>query len=188
MKSGDYDERTRAAKFLSENTEIQNIKSTLEVATSWATKEVRRDMAKSGGIDFRECKKRPMTIYFIVPTNEMKAKASYTRMALSDCLRALYNHDGIPTTVIIEEAFVLGYHEEIEQASINTSWLWVSTHCYFPELPANQKIVPRYAWSVYRWRCAGVAAGFAGRCKMARRAGREGHRPGIERCRSFAPE
>ena len=116
MKSGDYDERTRAAKFLDSNTEIQNIKSTLEVATSWATKEVRRDMAKSGGIDFRECKKRPVTIYFIVPTNEMKAKASYTRMALSDCLRALYNHDGIPTTVIIEEAFVLGYHEEIEQA------------------------------------------------------------------------
>jgi type IV secretory pathway TraG/TraD family ATPase VirD4 len=57
-----------------------------------------------------------MTIYNIVPANEMKAKASYTRMGLSDCLRALYNHDGLPTTVIIEEAFVLGYHEEIEQA------------------------------------------------------------------------
>jgi type IV secretory pathway TraG/TraD family ATPase VirD4 len=116
MQFGEYDEHTRAAKFLNDNTEIQNLKSTIEVATSWMTREIREDMAGTGGIDFRDCKKRPMTIYFIVPTTEMQAKASYTRLGLSSCLRALYTHDGFPTTVIIEEAFVLGYHEEIEQA------------------------------------------------------------------------
>jgi type IV secretory pathway TraG/TraD family ATPase VirD4 len=116
VQTGDYDDRTRAAKFLDKNTEIQNLKSTIEVATSCWTPELRADMARPGGIDFRDGKKRAMSIYFITPTVEMKAKSPYVRMALSDCLRALYTYDGLPTTVIIEEAFVLGYHEEIEQA------------------------------------------------------------------------
>ena len=59
---------------------------------------------------------KAQTIYFIVPANEMKAKASYIRLALSSALRGLYRHDGVPTTVILEEAYVTGYHEEIEQA------------------------------------------------------------------------
>jgi len=31
-------------------------------------------------------------------------------------LRGLYRHGGVPTTLIVEEAFILGYHEEVEQA------------------------------------------------------------------------
>jgi type IV secretion system protein VirD4 len=116
MKSGDYDERTRAAKFLNENTEINNLKSTMEVQTSWMTKDICEDMTTDAGIAFRNSTNQAKTIYFIVPANEMKAKAPYIRLALSSALRGLYRHDGLPTTVILEEAYVTGYHEEIEQA------------------------------------------------------------------------
>ena len=117
METGSYDERTRAAKFLKENTEIANLKSTIEVATSWMTEDICEDMATAAGVDFSNADRtRAKTIYSIVPANEMKAKGPYMRLKLSTALRGLYRHDGMPTTVIIEEAYVLGYHEEIEQA------------------------------------------------------------------------
>jgi hypothetical protein len=114
--SGDFDISTRARKFLDDNKEIQGIKSTIETQTAWMTKPMRDDMVKKGGVDFRDCAKRATTVYVIIPATELKTKSSYLRLIWSSALRALYKHGGIPTTLMIEEAFVLGYHEEIEQA------------------------------------------------------------------------
>jgi type IV secretion system protein VirD4 len=116
VKSPDFDVSSRASKFLHDNTEIQNIKSTVETQTAWMTAPMRNDMATAGGVDFRDCAKRPTTVYVIIPTVELKEKAPYLRLVLSSALRALYRHGGVPTTLLIEEAFVLGYHEEIEKA------------------------------------------------------------------------
>jgi type IV secretory pathway TraG/TraD family ATPase VirD4 len=116
VASGDFDISTRAAKFLADNTEIQNIKSTIETQTSWMSKQLREDMTKSDGVDFRDCAKSATTIYVIIPATELQTKASYIRLMLSTALRSLYHHGGTPTTLIVEEAFVLGYHAEVEQA------------------------------------------------------------------------
>lgn len=116
MKSGDFDITSRVAKFLAENDEINSIKSTIERHTTWMSKPLRDDMATRTGVDFRDCTKRPTTIYVCVPVTELAAKAVYLRLILSAVLRALYVEDAVPTTVIVEEAFVLGYHAEIEQA------------------------------------------------------------------------
>jgi type IV secretion system protein VirD4 len=116
INSGDFDLSSRAAKFLADNTEIQNIKSTIETETAWMTRPMRDDMATAEGVDFRDCTRRPTTIYIIIPAPELKAKACYIRLILSSALRALYRHDGVPTTLMIEEAFILGFHEEVEQA------------------------------------------------------------------------
>jgi type IV secretion system protein VirD4 len=114
---GDYDISTRAAKLAADNREVEAIKSTIEVNTQWMTPALRDDMATAGGVDFRECRKRSTTIYIIVPTTELQSKAVYLRLALSSALRALYaSPEGIPTTIIIEEGFVIGHHAEIEQA------------------------------------------------------------------------
>ena len=113
---GDFDISSRAAKFLADNTEIQNIKSTIETETAWMTRPMRDDMATAGGVDFRDCTKRPTTIYVIIPATELQSKACYIRLMLSSALRGLYRHGGVPTTLIVEEAFVLGYHAEVEQA------------------------------------------------------------------------
>jgi type IV secretion system protein VirD4 len=113
---GDYDISSRAMKFLSDNTEIQNIKSTVETETTFMTRAIREDMAIAAGVDFRDCYRRPTTVYVIIPANELKGKACYIRLIWSSALRSLYRYGGTPTTLLIEEAFVLGYHEEIEQA------------------------------------------------------------------------
>src|ERR1700674_1357915 len=115
-ESKDFDISTRARKFLDGNNEIQSIKSTVETQTAWMTKPMRDDMTTKGGVDFRDCARRPTTIYIIIPTKELEPKAVYLRLALSSALRALYHHDGVPTTLVIEEGFVLGHHAEIAQA------------------------------------------------------------------------
>jgi type IV secretory pathway TraG/TraD family ATPase VirD4 len=117
VNCGNPDIAERAGKFLADNTEIQNIKSTIETQTAWMSKPMRDDMLTAGGVDFRDCTKRPTTVYVIVPVQELQAKATYLRLALSSALRALYRHGGVPTTLMIEEAFVLGYHAELEQAA-----------------------------------------------------------------------
>jgi type IV secretory pathway TraG/TraD family ATPase VirD4 len=117
VETGNYDEHTRAAKFLKENTEIQNLKSTMEVATSWMTEDICEDMATEKGLDFRNNNiDRVKTVYSIIPPDEMTGKGPYVRLQLSSALRGLYRHDGMPTTVIIEEAYVTGHHEEILKA------------------------------------------------------------------------
>jgi type IV secretion system protein VirD4 len=117
VDSGDYDIATRAAKLLGDNREIEAIKATIEVNTQWMTPPLRDDMYAAKGVDFRDCTKRPTTIFIIVPTTELQSKAVYLRLALSAALRALYTRpDGVPTTLIVEEGFVIGHHAEIEQA------------------------------------------------------------------------
>jgi type IV secretion system protein VirD4 len=116
VDSGDFDIASRAGKFLADNTEIQNIKSTIETQTAWMTPQMRDDMATARGVDFRDLARRPTTVYVIIPTQELQAKATFLRLVLSSALRALYRHGGVPTTLIVEEGFVLGHHAEIEQA------------------------------------------------------------------------
>ena len=43
-------------------------------------------------------------------------KAPYLRLLLATALRHLYRHDGVPCTLLVEEAFVLGHLAELENA------------------------------------------------------------------------
>ena len=116
MQAGDYDINTRLQKFLADTDEIGSIRSTIETNTAWMTKPMRDDMAVAGGVDFRACKHHATTIYVILPTEELQAKAVWLRLVLSSALRALYVQGGLPVTLIVEEGFVLGHHAEIEAA------------------------------------------------------------------------
>lgn len=116
IASGDEFVSSRVAKFLADSNEIQGIKSTIDTQTAWMTRPLREDMTRAGGVDLRDLARRPMTVYVIVPTQELQSKGIYLRLLLSSALRALYRHDGVPTTLLVEEGFVLGYHAEVEQA------------------------------------------------------------------------
>lgn len=117
IASGNFDIATRARKFLADNTEIQNIKSTIETQTAWMTKALRDDMATGEGLNFKKFATTPTTVYWIVPTPEIMPKAPYMRLGLSATLRALYREDAVPATLIVDEGFVLGHHAEIEAAA-----------------------------------------------------------------------
>jgi type IV secretion system protein VirD4 len=148
VDSGDFDIATRAGKFLADNTEIQNIKSTIETQTAWMTAPMRDDMVTVGGVDFRDCAKRPTTVYVIMPATELQAKATYLRLVLSSALRALYRHGGIPTTLIVEEAFVLGYHAEIEQALSILRGFGSRMTVVFQSLQQIKKLYPE-TWGLF---------------------------------------
>jgi type IV secretion system protein VirD4 len=116
IATGDPDIVTRIRKFKNDNREIQSIKSNIETDTSWMTAPLRRDMTVKDGVDFRVLKQRPTTVYVIIPTQELANKAPYLRLLLATALRHLYRHDGVPCTLLVEEAFVLGHLAELENA------------------------------------------------------------------------
>jgi type IV secretion system protein VirD4 len=90
VESQNPDIATRVAKFLSDNREIEAIKSTIETQMSWITEPMRNDMLTRGGVDFRDCRKRPMTIYICLPVSELQSKSAWLRLLFSSALRAIY--------------------------------------------------------------------------------------------------
>jgi type IV secretion system protein VirD4 len=116
IATNDPDIVTRVRKFLEDNREIQSVKSTIEVDTSWMTPAMRQDMSVPLGVDFKAVKQRCTTVYIIIPPEELLTKAAYLRLLLSVALRHCYKYDGVPVTLLVEEAFVLGHLEELESA------------------------------------------------------------------------
>jgi type IV secretion system protein VirD4 len=68
-------------------------------------------------MNFRvDIRRRPTTVYVILPTEELQRKAVWLRLVLSAALRACYKPGDVPVTLVIEEGYVLGHHAEIEGA------------------------------------------------------------------------
>jgi len=67
-------------------------------------------------MNFRDIRRRPTTVYVILPTEELQRKAVWLRLVLSAALRACYQPGNVPVTLVIEEGYVLGHHAEIESA------------------------------------------------------------------------
>jgi type IV secretory pathway TraG/TraD family ATPase VirD4 len=80
MATGDPAIATRVAKFLADTEELENIKSTIEAATSWMTAAYRADMETDFGVDFRVCRERPTTIYATIPVEDTVDKGVFFRM------------------------------------------------------------------------------------------------------------
>jgi hypothetical protein len=148
IESGDWDISTRARKFLDTTNEIQSIKSTIETQTAWMTPPIRADMVREGGVDFRDCAKKPTTIYVIIPATELQSKSTYIRLVLSSALRGLYKYGGVPTTLIVEEAFILQYHAEIEQALSVLRGFGSRMTVVFQSLQQIRKLYPQ-TWGLF---------------------------------------
>lgn len=160
VDSGDFDIASRAGKFLADNNEIASIKSTVETQTEWMSPQMRDDMATARGVDFRDLARRPTTIYVIIPTQELQAKATFLRLVLSSALRALYRHGGVPTTLVIEEGFVLGHHAEIEQALSILRGFGSRMTIVFQSLPQIKELYPK-TWGLFT---AGAVCSFRPAC------------------------
>jgi type IV secretion system protein VirD4 len=81
--------RTKAGQFTRWSREIQSIVSTADTQTeALDDAEIAGDLAKPG-IDFRELKKRPITVYVILPPDMMERHARWLRMLLSSALRGV---------------------------------------------------------------------------------------------------
>jgi type IV secretion system protein VirD4 len=79
----------KAGQFTRWNREIESVVSTADTQTeALDDAEIAADLAKPG-IDFRELKKRPITVYLILPPDMMERHGRWLRMLLSSALRAV---------------------------------------------------------------------------------------------------
>jgi type IV secretion system protein VirD4 len=144
----DPDIVTRVRKFLDDNRENQSVRSTIEVDTSWMTPPMRRDMDVAVGVNFREVKERCTTVYIIMPAREMRTKAAYLRMLFATALRHCYRYDGVPITLIIDEAFILGFLEDLENAASILRGFSGRLMIVFQSLQQAKKLYPS-SWGLF---------------------------------------
>lgn len=81
--------RQKAGQFTRWSREIESIVSTADTHTeALDDAEIADDLAKPG-IDFRELKKRPITVYLILPPDMMERHGRWLRLLLSSALRGV---------------------------------------------------------------------------------------------------
>jgi type IV secretion system protein VirD4 len=79
----------KAGQFTRWNREVESVVSTADTQTeALDDAEIAADLAKPG-VDFRELKKRPMTVYVILPPDMMERHGRWLRLIISSALRAV---------------------------------------------------------------------------------------------------
>jgi type IV secretory pathway TraG/TraD family ATPase VirD4 len=175
LASGDPAITTRVAKFLGDTDELDNIKSTIEAATSpWMTKQMIADMETADGVDFAACRDRPTTIYGTLSTESLVDKGTYFRVFLSSAIEQLYRTPGLKTTIIIEEGFVCGRLEILEMAYATGREMGIDIVIVFQSVAQIRQLYPAQ-WKTFL--AGAVLAYRAGESDsadwMAERAGKE---------------
>ncbi len=123
MKSSIVGLRNKASQFSDWNEEIQSIASTAKIQTEpFDDDEIAEDMAKDG-FDFRQLKREPVTVYLILPPDDMERHSKWLRLVLTSAIQAVLRvrRPGEPKVLfMLDEFFALG-HLEI----ISTVWALV---------------------------------------------------------------
>ncbi len=109
--------KQKAGQFTRWSREIAAIVSSADTQTeAFDDFEIAADLAKPG-IDFRELKKRPITVYVILPPDMMDRHSRWQRLILSAALRGVMRHrqpDEMRTLFLIDEFAALGHLQIIE--------------------------------------------------------------------------
>jgi type IV secretion system protein VirD4 len=115
--------RQKAGQFTRESSEVANIVSSADTQTeALDDAEIAADL-KMPGIDFRDLKKRPITVYLILPPDMMERHARWLRMLISSALRGVMRirePDDKRVFFLMDEFAALGHLSIIE-----TTWALV---------------------------------------------------------------
>ncbi len=114
---GGYEIASLASRFLAtHNSELASIRSTADTQTRWLLSKLVRADLKKPGVDFRQLKDRPTTIFVILPAERMRTHSSWLRLVIVSALRALYRPGGLRTLMLIDEMPALGHLGPLEDA------------------------------------------------------------------------
>ena len=117
MESGIAGLRNKASQFTDWNKEIQSVVSTAKRHTeSFDDPEISADLAKNG-LDFRDVKREPMTVYLILPPEMMERHGKWLRLMLTSAFQASMRprEAGEPRILfMLDEFAALGHLEIIE--------------------------------------------------------------------------
>jgi type IV secretion system protein VirD4 len=123
MLSGIRGLSNKASQFTDWNKEIQSIASSAKRQTEFFDDDqIANDLSMSS-IDFAELKKRPVTVYLILPPQMMKRQARWLRLLLTSALNACMRErrPGEPRVLFMLDEFAALGHLEI----IETVWALV---------------------------------------------------------------
>jgi type IV secretion system protein VirD4 len=117
VESGGYEIASLAGRFTQKNDELASIQSTADTQTRWLlSPRIRESLKKSSGIDFRQLKEKPTTVYVILPAERMRTHSVWLRLVVVSVLRALYRTGGLRTMLLIDEMAALGHLGPLEDA------------------------------------------------------------------------
>jgi type IV secretion system protein VirD4 len=115
--------RAKAGQFTRWNREVESIVSTADTQTeALDDAEIAADLGKPG-LDFRELKKRPITVYLILPPDMMERHGRWLRLLISSALRGvmrLRERNDMRVFFLMDEFAALGHLSIVE-----TTWALV---------------------------------------------------------------
>ena len=116
IASGDFEIESLVSRFMRRNDEIASIQSTADRQTWWTLSKPMRENLARNDIDFANLKKRPTTVYVILPAERMRTHSVWLRLIIVCALRALYRPGGLRTLFMLDEFAQLGHLAPIEDA------------------------------------------------------------------------
>jgi type IV secretion system protein VirD4 len=164
MKSNLAGLRNKASQFSDWTNEIRSIASAAKRQTEpFDDTEIADDLAR-GSFDFREMKKRPVTVYLILPPEMLDRHSKWLRLVLTSALRGVLRlrEPGEPKTLFMLDEFAALGHLQI----IETVWALVRGYG-IQIMPVLQDLHQLKALYKERWETfigmAGAVAAFGAR-------------------------
>lgn len=109
---------SRFAEISSDSKELLSILSTAQTQTEWLdSPPIQRSLA-GPGFDFGEMKTRPITVYLILPPEELETQSVWLRLVIASALRPLLRSvrpARTPVLFMLDEFAQLGHMEIIEK-------------------------------------------------------------------------
>lgn len=107
----------RFTQINSDNKELLSILSTAITQTDWLDSKPIRRVLSGGTLDFAELKKRPITVYLVLPPRYLETHATWLRLMITAALTPLIRSTalGTPVLFMLDEFAQLGRLEVIER-------------------------------------------------------------------------
>lgn len=103
-------------RFTRGSDEINSIQSTADRQTTWTLSTPMEKNLVRDDIDFTQLKKRPTTVYVILPPERIRTHSVWLRLLLVTALRAHYTPGGLRTIFMLDEFAHLGHLAPVEDA------------------------------------------------------------------------
>jgi type IV secretion system protein VirD4 len=116
IKAG-YEIASLLGRFSRKSKELASVQSAADTQTRWLlSRRIRDDLSKPGGINFRDIRNTPTTVFVILPAERMRTHSVWLRLVVVSALRAMYNAGGLRTMLLIDELAALGHLAPLEDA------------------------------------------------------------------------
>ena len=137
--------RNKASQFANWTKEIQSVASTAKPETEpFDDPPIAADLAKDG-FDFAELKRKPTTVYLILPPDMMARHSKWLRLVLTSAIQAVMRprERGEPKVLfMMDEFFSLGHLEIISTVWALTRGYGVQMMPVLQDLPQLKKLYP----------------------------------------------